>query len=87
MATLHLITTQPVSRMSGLGATPAAEVSRGQIPQHTGNGGTVEAHPPQHIISHLPAVLRLPGCSHLVTKEIHHHTAKKIPRATNRPAA
>ena len=56
------------------------------LPQHTRNEGTAEAHSLQHIISNLPAVLRQPGCSHLLTKEIHHHTSKKNP-AGNKPSS
>ena len=81
MATLHLITIQPVQDCLNLGQHLQPRCLEDRfLPQHTRNEGTAEAHSLQHIISNLPAVLRLPGCSHLLIKEIRHHTSKKKSR-------
>ena len=51
------------------------------LPQQPRKKGHSPAQSLQHIISHLPAVLRLPGSVHLLAKEIHRKmTAQSCPR-------
>ena len=51
------------------------------LPQQPRKKGHSPAQSLQHIISHLPAVLRLPGSVHLQAKEIHRKmTAQSCPR-------
>ena len=60
------------ARLLKLGETPAVQVSGGQIPLSVNKEkDTAKAQSLQHIISHLPGVHRLPGCSQLLAKEIH----------------